>query len=84
MNKRLFFALMIVLPCITLPTFAQNIVLNVIGESGVATTEIESIGYTKQFPNYLSLETEVYALKDKLIRIGFIDTKINEIRSLDE
>lgn len=84
MNKRLFFALMIVLPCITLPTFAQNIVLNVIGESGVATTEIDSIGYTKQFPNYLSLETEVYALKDKLIRIGFIDTKINEIRKQDD
>ena len=84
MNKRLFFALMIVLPCITLPTFAQNIVLNVIGESGVATTEIDSIGYTKQFPNYLSLETEVYALKDKLIRIGFIDTIINEIRKQDD
>ena len=84
MNKRLFFALMIVLPSITLPTFAQNIVLNVIGESGVATTEIDSIGYTKQFPNYLSLETEVYALKDKLIRIGFIHTKINEIRKQDD
>ncbi|ARV09196.1 hypothetical protein BTO05_05910 [Winogradskyella sp. PC-19] len=75
---------MIVLPCFTSLTFAQNILLNVTGESKVATKKIDSVGYTKQFPNFLSLETEVYTLKDKLIRLGFIDTKINELRKQND
>lgn len=84
MNKRLFFALMIVLLCITSSTFAQNILLNVAGESKVATKEIDSIDYTKTFPNYLSLETEVFNLKDKLIRRGYINTKIEKIEKQND
>ncbi|WP_296324803.1 POTRA domain-containing protein [Winogradskyella sp.] len=57
----------------------QSLKLNVLGETEQATKLIDSIGYTTTFLDYLSIETEVYSLKNKLINQGFIDTKIESI-----
>ncbi|MCC1484708.1 POTRA domain-containing protein [Winogradskyella immobilis] len=59
---------------------AQSLALNVFAESDKATATIDSIGYNKVFSNYKTLETEVYTLKDKLIRTGYIDFKIESIK----
>lgn len=64
--------------------FGQNLQLNVIAESNKATKEVDSAGYTKSFSNYLSLETELYTLKEKLIRRGFIDTRIGVLEKQND
>ncbi|WP_299115229.1 POTRA domain-containing protein [uncultured Winogradskyella sp.] len=79
MKKRLLFVFFIVFLTNTNLSIGQNIKLKASGKSKAATKEIDSVGYAKRFPNYISLETEVYALKEKLIRRGFIDTEIKEI-----
>ena len=84
MKKQLLLVFFIVFLTNTSISIGQNINLNVNGESKEATKKIDSVGYTKRFPNYISLETEVYALKQKLIRRGFIDTKINKIKKQND
>ncbi|GGI58287.1 POTRA domain-containing protein [Winogradskyella haliclonae] len=79
MKKRLLFVFFIVFLTNTNRSIGQSIKLIASGESKAATKEIDSVGYIKRFPNYISLETEVYTLKEKLIRRGFIDTKIKDI-----
>lgn len=64
--------------------FGQNLQLKITTESNDNSIQIDSIGYKRSFPNYLSLESEVYALRDKLIRKGFIDTKINAIKKQND
>jgi len=59
---------------------AQSINLNIIGSTNKETKIIDSLGYnTKEFDSYASLETEIYSLKNKLIRKGYIDTTIKSI-----
>ncbi len=58
---------------------AQSIKLNVIGETIEKTRIIDSLGYQKGFDNYTTLETEIYTLKTKLTRQGYIDTTIKTI-----
>ncbi len=55
----------------------QSLKLNVKGETEVKTKIIDSIGYKSIFKNYLNLEEELTTLKNKLFRIGFIDTSID-------
>jgi outer membrane protein assembly factor BamA len=57
----------------------QSLTLKAIAESNKATTVIDSIGYNNTFSNYKTLETEVSILKDKLIKSGYIDTRIESI-----
>ena len=58
---------------------AQSIILKVIGESNEKTKTIDSLGYQTGFVNYSTLETEIYSLKNKLTRQGYIDTTIKNI-----
>ncbi len=57
----------------------QTLNLKVIGENESKTMIIDSVSYNKGFDNYITLETEVYTLKKKLTRLGFIDTTIESI-----
>ncbi len=57
----------------------QSIVVNVIGENEITTQIIDSLGYQKRFDNYIALEKEIYTLKNKLTRQGYIDTTIKSI-----
>lgn len=58
---------------------AQSIKLRIIGESNEKTKTIDSLGYQTEFDNYTTLETEIYSLKNKLTRQGYIDTTIKNI-----
>ncbi|SHH27651.1 POTRA domain-containing protein [Winogradskyella jejuensis] len=84
MKKQFLFVLLIIGFIFNPFCYAQNLVLKINGESELATKEIDSIGYTKSFPNYLELETEVSSIKNKLIRRGFIDTKIEKIEKQND
>ncbi len=57
----------------------QTLNLKVIGENEAKTIIIDSVDYKKKFDNYTTLETEIYTLKNKLIRQGYIDTTIQSI-----
>jgi outer membrane protein assembly factor BamA len=59
--------------------FSQTLNLKIIGENERKTISIDSVGYNKVFDNYTTLETEVYTLKKKLNRLGYIDSTIESI-----
>jgi len=60
-------------------TSAQTITLKVIGENSKSTKIIDSINYKNQFINYSNLEAEIYSLKHKLNKQGYIDTTIDNV-----
>jgi len=45
---------------------------------------IDSLGYETTFDNYIVLETEIYSLKEKLTRQGYIDTTIDQITKIND
>ena len=57
----------------------QTLNLKIIGENERKTMIIDSISYNKGFDNYTTLETEVYSLKKKLTRLGYIDTTVESV-----
>ncbi|WP_299115354.1 POTRA domain-containing protein [uncultured Winogradskyella sp.] len=62
----------------------QSIGLKVTGENEAKTTVIDSVGYITSFKNYISLEKELNSLKNKLNRLGYIDTSIDSITKLND
>lgn len=60
-------------------SWGQTLGLTIIGENERNTMLIDSLGYNQRFDSYTTLESEVYALKKKLTRIGYIDTNIEGI-----
>lgn len=63
---------------------AQTLNLKISGESESASLKIDSIGYKKKFTDYKSLENEVLNLKEILIKNGFIDLKIDDIKKQND
>ena len=59
--------------------YTQELQLNISSPDPVETTIINSIGYSKTFDNFKTLETEVQSLKNKLHQQGFIETRILKI-----
>jgi outer membrane protein assembly factor BamA len=57
----------------------QSISLKIKGKNNTETSIIDSTGYRKIFDNYKNLQTEVYNIKDRLARQGYIDTAIESI-----
>jgi outer membrane protein assembly factor BamA len=74
--KQFYFILFLIL---SNQIIGQSISLKIKGENNAETSIIDSIGYRKSFDNYLNLQTEVYNIKDKLTRLGYIDTTIKNI-----
>ncbi|WP_426429503.1 POTRA domain-containing protein [Winogradskyella sp. HB-48] len=58
--------------------------LKIEGENEIKTKVIDSVGYTKSFNNYVSLENELSELKNKLTRLGYIDTSTDSIVRKDD
>ncbi|APY08993.1 hypothetical protein BWZ20_12105 [Winogradskyella sp. J14-2] len=57
----------------------QSLSLNVLGENEIKTKVLDSIGYVKLFDNYNGIESELKKLKNKLTRLGYIDTSTDSI-----
>lgn len=64
--------------------FSQSLSLKIEGENEIKTKVIDSVGYTKSFNNYVSLENELSELKNKLTRLGYIDTSTDSIVRKDD
>ncbi len=59
--------------------YSQSLSLNIAGENELETKIIDSIGYSKTFDNYIGIENELNLLRNKLTRLGYIDTSIDSI-----
>lgn len=62
----------------------QSIGLKITGNNISETLAIDSIGYKKKFDNYINLQTEVYTLKEKLTRKGYIDASVQRITKVTD
>ena len=62
----------------------QTLNLKVVGESEIKTAAIDSAEYQTIFDNYNSLESEIYTLRKKLLRRGYIDTTIDSVSKLND
>ena len=63
---------------------SQTLNLTITGEHVHKSLIIDSVGYDKEFKNYASLEKEVYSLKTKLTRLGYIDSNVKNIKTQDD
>ena len=63
---------------------SQNLNLIVVGENENKTSIIDSIGYKQIFDNYNSLESELFSLKNKLIRQGYIGVNIADFSKIND
>ncbi len=75
MPYRFFQVLFCIFLCLPIYMKGQNLHLKVIGNSEAETRTIDSLGYKSVFENYLRLNSEVDSLHQRLISIGYIDTK---------
>jgi len=64
--------------------YSQYLNLKIVGENKTKTMFIDSLGYETTFDNYIVLETEIYSLKEKLTRQGYIDTTIDQITKIND
>jgi len=64
--------------------YSQYLNLKIVGENETKTAFIDSLGYETTFDNYITLETEIYGLKEKLTRQGYIDTTIDQITKIND
>ncbi|MGG7035292.1 MAG: hypothetical protein ACI7YS_08880 [Flavobacterium sp.] len=63
---------------------AQNLFLNVFGNSEKETKTIDSIGYTKNHPNVKSIADENNLLSTKLTQLGYIENEILELKKITD
>lgn len=64
--------------------FGQTLSLKISGESEIASQIIDSVGYEKKIPTYAAIENELFLLKEKLIKKGYIDFKIEAIKKQND
>jgi len=79
MTKLHFFSLLFLMLVYSSLLNGQSVKLKVLAETDIKTKTIDSIGYLTSFNNYKNLNTELYSLKKKLTRQGYIDTSIESI-----
>lgn len=65
-------------------SIAQSLILSVDGETEKATLIIDSIKYKTKFQNFKLLKNEVDTLQYKLLRLGYIDSKIESLDKLND
>ncbi|WP_460218264.1 POTRA domain-containing protein [Psychroserpens sp. MEBiC05023] len=65
-------------------TSAQNLYLTSIGSTEKETNTIDSLGYKTSFTEFTALNTEVKILSKRLIRFGYIESKLLNIEKLND
>ena len=83
--KKQFWAILFFLSfCCTSIICAQNLRLNVVGESVPKSKIIDALNYKKNFSDFNSLKAEVDTLQIRLLRKGYIDTAIKSIYKVND
>ncbi|MBW1296974.1 BamA/TamA family outer membrane protein [Aquimarina litoralis] len=80
--KTLSFYIFVLNICIHSFCNAQNslISLQLKGQDSTETSKIDSITYNKIFKNYLELKTETETLHEKLLKTGYLDSQLIELK----
>ncbi len=78
LNFNRFSCLIVLLICSN-QLIGQSLLLNVTGDNDYESQIIDSLGYQNKFDNYKNLKNEIYSLKKKLTRRGYIDISIDKI-----
>lgn len=84
--KRYFFYIFLYLNIYTIFfAQAQDLLLNlkVLGESSRALAVIDSVGYSVSHKDFNSIEREILDLKSKLVKLGYLETKLISLDNND-
>lgn len=82
--QKTFFLLFSVSIFFSLKTYCQNITLKINGANGLETKKIDSLNYLKLHKDYKSLQEEVNNLQEKLLKDGYLETYLNEIKKVSD
>ena len=71
---------------LTIPAnlYGQSLYLTVRSNSETETKTIDSISYQKIFENFLNLQNEVDDLKKKLLKTGYIESELIELKKQND
>ena len=58
--------------------------MKIIGANQLQTTTIDSLTYTDQFPDYLSLKSEVDRMQESFLKIGYIESVLQHIEKTSD
>lgn len=78
------FSLLIIHIVFSLTAFGQNLRLTVLGNNEIETKILDSLGYAKQHKDFTSISNEIDSIKNKLLKIGFLENKTNEIKKIND
>ncbi|WP_299313980.1 ShlB/FhaC/HecB family hemolysin secretion/activation protein [uncultured Aquimarina sp.] len=58
--------------------------LSIAGNDSLETQKIDSIGYKKNFKNFLDLKTEISTIQKRLLKSGYLDTRLVELKKTSD
>ena len=76
MRSKLAIFIIFLLSGIFFSSYGQNMELKAVGKTDLETKVIDSIGYLNKFKDYNSMQVEVDTIASKLIRAGYIDSRL--------
>lgn len=82
--QKFFFFVLILYLLFSSKGIAQNLQLNISGETDVETKVIDSIGYNQTHKNFLSIKTQVDSLRKQLNKIGYIGNRLIGIKKKND
>lgn len=63
---------------------SQNLHLSSVGHSEHETSVIDSLYHQKNFKDYLSLQTEAFSVKERLVKQGYIDCELTQLKKSND
>lgn len=69
--------------CVSVDLFSQNLNLNIFGSNNNETQVIDSLNYTKNHKDYISIKSEIDLVQNSLFKMGYIENKASAIKKKD-
>lgn len=66
------------------PIAAQELSLEVVAEQELTTTLLDSLKTSLLFDNYINLKAQVDTLHDRFQKIGYLDSRLNEVNKISD
>ncbi|RED50034.1 POTRA domain-containing protein [Seonamhaeicola aphaedonensis] len=82
--KNTVFQLLTILVFFSPQVFCQNLKLGISGSSPKETQIIDSLNYSKNHKDFLSLKTEIDEVQKQLYKIGFIENRLDSIQHIKD
>lgn len=78
------FLLLIIYTLLTSEGFCQNLQLKISGETDYETKVLDSLNYSENHPNFLSIQSEVDTIQKKLSKLGYIENRLIDIKKIND